>query len=205
VPGDGRSLAERIDGLAHDAKYGASYRESWERLRILKDESDLARATAASDRDILRRASIATAIALGESFPEDAGPDTIAAALRRGIENNREAVQDFNRKISTLRAAFEAAHAALDPVVARRDAVDDPPLALAVRAATAAKIAQELADKLTAVRPSVDLATAMRARANTIDELNDMGMPQEQARRVNAVTAALRNAAGMLAAFEAGT
>ena len=44
-------------------------------------------------------------------------------------------------------AEIAAAHAALDPIVGRRDAASDPPLCLTTRATTAATIALDLADK----------------------------------------------------------
>lgn len=41
-------------------------------------------------------------------------------------------------------AECKAAHAALDPIVSRRDAIDGPLLSLAVRAETAARIVSDL-------------------------------------------------------------
>lgn len=74
-------------------------------------------------------------------------------------------VTDDGRPLAErIAAAFEAVHAALDPVVARRDARDAPPLPLATRAATAARIADDLSTRSEKLTDEVMRARRWRIR-----------------------------------------
>ena len=88
VTGEG-TLAERILEVAAGAKYAAHYREGTHQMRLSLDAEKIAKGNALHDLDILRRAAIAAATTLGEEVPEDAGPETIAKALREGAEREK--------------------------------------------------------------------------------------------------------------------
>lgn len=75
-------LVERVRACTRDG----GWRDQWEALRRAKDADDIARAQATRDVDILRRAAHAAAVSLGEVLPDDAGPEAIAAALRRATQ-----------------------------------------------------------------------------------------------------------------------
>lgn len=122
---DGRPLAERIGTL---------------RTTLLATADELSRRGGRADErpddyhpgEVYRYAAIllrdATGLIDGEHVPQLRG---------------RVFLEEENAR---LRAEIETAHAALDPIVSRRDAHDDPPLSLSTRAATAARIAQDLVD-----------------------------------------------------------
>lgn len=87
IADDGRTLAERIGAL----RYAADWRQKWDDLRRAKDADDITRAQVTHGLDILRRAALAAAATLGEEVPEDAGPETIAAALRESVDTQQGA------------------------------------------------------------------------------------------------------------------
>ncbi len=86
IPADGRPLAERMADL------GKTLRGALHDAGLLRDmqgrkcHDDHAVAAARRDADILKRAARAAAIAGGEDVPEDAGPEAVAAALRRSTD-----------------------------------------------------------------------------------------------------------------------
>ena len=84
-----------------------------------------------------------------------------------------ELVPPLAAEVRALRAEQDEAHAALDPVVSRRDAMTDPPLSLTVRCATAARIAAELAVRRDRDAMDTELARAIR---DTLGEVTHDGV-----------------------------
>lgn len=70
-------------------RYEQSWRNKYDDLARAQCHERLTTADARSDLDTLRRAAFAAAVALGADLPDDAGPETIAAALRQGVERAR--------------------------------------------------------------------------------------------------------------------
>lgn len=148
IPDDGHSLAERVALLRREAdsssevaeralreresaaRYVAGYREQVDRLQTWLDAEKLTKATALRDLDILRRAALAAVAAMGGKVQGDAGPETIAAALRGLAEDVVPAIPE-----GADLSLFAAVRAA-----ARRDA-------------TIAKLPEEIRRSLTPMPP----------------------------------------------------
>lgn len=104
IPDDGRPLAERMADL------GKTLRGALHDAGLLRDmqgrkcHDDHAVAAARRDADILKRAARAAAIAGGEDVPEDAGPEAVAAALRRSTERAKVTAADLGDALREAQA-----------------------------------------------------------------------------------------------------
>ena len=104
IPADGRPLAERMADL------GKTLRGALHDAGLLRDmqgrkcHDDHAVAAARRDADILKRAARAAAIAGGEDVPEDAGPEAVAAALRRSTERAKVTAADLGDALREAQA-----------------------------------------------------------------------------------------------------
>ncbi len=137
------------------------------------------------------------------NYGRDSGPFRTGTA--RFIAAARSLLPRLADEVRALRGERDEAHAALDPVVSRRDAMTDPPLSLTVRCATAARIAAELAARPHADSAALDIELARAVRdtlgetthdgvIERLEELLDVEKESDAARHAPAADASLEAA-----------
>jgi hypothetical protein len=100
----GRPLKDRIEDLGRMLRIATSQAHDRAAERT---HDTIAKASAQSDADVLRRAGLAAIATMGGKVPEDAGPQTIASTLRDLVNDSEEAGRDFAETQRKMQAEID--------------------------------------------------------------------------------------------------